>query len=333
MSETSKRAHLRAATQNIKKLTTAYEHHAIHKLNRQHFEMMQTPKALQLIGVQDLPLYMDGAILKKVMTIKHAKQIDAEIITKLPYAISDPIMIFRAKDVEGNYDPNRCVVVTDLKDKMGGTIIIPIIQNVLSDDKAKAPVRCNKIMSFYGRSDTRTGKPQYHYFLDRMNNDDLLYINKKRTANWLRRAEAHDGLQVGDSFDLSPIIPDETKLRKFEKSHISDTFQRPLKTETTITQEQQDRLNDIYQAQMDTSRPEKLYRMTIMGILDSFPGDDIPKTALHKAERETIRVLVQKGISKSRIKKILQERSPLCDMRQSKRDLEEIIYKHKKFAR
>ena len=326
MSEQSKRAELKKLTQRMKTLTFAFERHEIPKLNHQHFNIMQTPKALQLVGLPDLPLRMDGPIFAKIMKSKHSDQISASTIIKLPNALHDPLMIFRAKNQDGNYDSNKIVVVTDLKDKYGGTIIVPIIQNVLVDYEKRRGVAepCNKIMSFYGKSNVRNGSIQTQFFFERMNNDDLLYINKKRTANWLKTlAEAPRGLLVDDSFVLSPIIPDETALRKFEGRNLKPDFQRPLLNKTSVTKEQQERLDALYGQPMDTTRPEKIYRVTMLEKLNSIPS--LTMNAVHQAERETIATLVAKGITKSRIKKILQERSPLCDTKQSKQDLEEIL--------
>lgn len=325
MAEQSKRAKLKNLTQRMKALTYAFERREIPRLNHRHFDVMRTPKALQLIGMKDLPIQIDGTVLKKIMEYKHADQISAETIVKLPNALHDPLMIFRAKDKNGHADPNRCIVVTDLKDRFGGTIIVPIIQDVLEDYARRGAIkRCHKIMSFYGKSFFRSKKVNNHFFFERMNNDDLLYINKKRTANWLKHlAEAPRGLLVGDSFDLSPIIPDETDLRKFEAKNLKQDFRRPLPSKTIVTREQQDRLDALYGQPMDTTRPEKIYRLSMMDKLNTLPT--LTLNAVHQAERETIAKLVEKGITKSRIKKILQERSPLCNTKQSKQDLEEIL--------
>ena len=122
---------------------------------------------------------------------------------------------------------------------------------------------------------------------------------------------------------MSPIIPDETDLRKFETKNLKQDFRRPLPSKTIVTREQQDRLDALYGQPMDTTRPEKIYRLSMMDKLNALPT--LTLNAVHQAERETIAKLVEKGITKSRIKKILQERSPLCNTKQSKQDLEEIL--------
>lgn len=319
----SKRSYLKDRTRKLRHLADNFMHYRIHCALRRHFDIMETPKALRLVGMKNLPIRIDGETMAKILERKHRDQISIGIFCKLPQALEDPLMILRSRDREGNINPHKCVVVTDLKDKYGGTVIIPVGMDLIDFQHGKEEHR-NKVLSFYGKSRSYTHEVNDQYILDRMTNDDLLYINKKRTANWLSMlAEAPGGLRVRDPFDLSPIIPDETDLRKYKKENATTVFRRPVREESTVTVRQQQRLDAIYAAPMDAARPERLYRKTMMDKLDNLPT--LTKAAVHQAERETICVLLRGGITKSRVKKILQERSPLCDTRQSKKDLEDGI--------
>lgn len=330
-STSSKRARLKNCSENLKHLVDDFIHHRIHCANQRHFDVMDTPKALQLVGMKNLPMRLDGKMLAKVLELKHNDQITIDTFCKLPQALDDPLMILRSRGKDGRINPSKCVIVTDLKDKFGGTIIVPAGMDFVDFQHDREEHR-NKVLSFYGKSKSYTHVINNKYILQRMNEDDLMYINKKRTANWLSKiAEAPGGLRVRDPFDLSPIIPDESSLRKFKRENVTDSFRRPLREETTITVQQQNRLDAIYEAPMDTMRPEKIYRKAMMEFLDNAPK--LTKSAVHQAERETILVLLEHGITKSRIKKILQERSPLCDTRQSKKDLEEMLIQQKSCKR
>lgn len=167
--------------------------------------MMMTPLALNLAGTRTLPIYIDRSILHKVLIVAedkakgthgHANEMSPEILKQLPRKLADPLLIFRSFDRHGKEEPNKRVIVVDLKDRNGATVIVSFVLETRG--------KVNKIASVYGKG---TPTPNNKWITDRINNKALLYVNKKRTTHWLDElARPPIGPLVGDSFDLSSTL-------------------------------------------------------------------------------------------------------------------------------
>ncbi len=179
-------------------------------------KVMTTPLVMRLTGAKIQPVYIDQSILKKILGYKHFQEVTPEILKKIPQALSDPLFIAKS-DLK-----NKRLVVIDLKDTNGATIIVPFILEVDNDGKT---MKINKIMSVYGKG---TPIPNNRWIMKRINNDELLYINKKRTAHWIQSvSRAPNGPLVNGSFNLSSTIPDETDLVKLKKANPTKYSIRP----------------------------------------------------------------------------------------------------------
>lgn len=188
--------------------------------------VMTTPMVMHLAGAKVLPIHIDYSIMDKIIGATHVhahgKEIPPSLLKKLPSALTDPLMIIKSDR------PDKMIVVVDLKDKNGATVIVPMILDV---NDRKNTMSINKIMSVYGKG---TPIPNNGWIAKHINNNDLLYINKKRTARWMNNSSvAPNGQLASDSFNLSSIIPDETDLGKLKKDN-------PTKYSIRIANELQD---------------------------------------------------------------------------------------------
>lgn len=194
-----------------------------HKLSsNEYVRVMDTPLVLNLIGEKMLPVYISTRVLDKVLHWKHGLEISPEVLKEIPRRIADPIFILKAIDNKGVEDISSKIVVVDLKDNNGATIMVPFVMEQKTRDRNK--ITGNIIKSVYGKA---IGKANSHpndtWYINRLMRGDCIYINKKRTDHWLTgintSARTPNGPLVVDSFNLSNIIADETDLGKLKKDN------------------------------------------------------------------------------------------------------------------
>lgn len=195
-----------------------------HKLSsNEYVRVMDTPLVFDLVGEKHLPIYISPNVLNKILNGKHHSEISSEMLKEIPRRLADPMFILRAINHRtGVEDTSSKIIVIDLKDKNGATIMIPFIMEQQTKDDEK--IMSNLIKSVYGRTtDRKTFTPNDAWYLDKLKKGDALYVNKKRTDHWLTgintSARTHSGPLVVDSFNLSNIIADETDLGKLKKDN------------------------------------------------------------------------------------------------------------------
>ena len=190
--------------------------------SNEYVRVMDTPLVLNLIGEKMLPVYISPRVLDKVLHWKHGLEISPELLKEIPRRIADPIFILKAIDNKGIEDISSKIIVVDLKDNNGATIMLPFVMNQKTRDRNK--IAGNIIKSVYGKT---IGKDNNHpnntWYINRLMRGDCIYINKKRTDHWLTgintSARTPNGPLVVDSFNLSNIIADETDLGKLKKDN------------------------------------------------------------------------------------------------------------------
>ena len=131
--------------------------------------VMQTPFSLQLIGMKDLPIYIDPSKLSKIMLVDHP-EITLEVLKQLPQSLRNPMMIFRSKT-----QSDRIVASLSLKDTSGIEILVPFVL-----DQPKAWEQANVITSIYAKEDH--GHPRYKWYIDCINAGLLLYAHREKAA-------------------------------------------------------------------------------------------------------------------------------------------------------
>lgn len=140
--------------------------------------VMTTPLVLKLTGAEVLPVEIAKTDLEKIMNRKHAGDMTPEIMKQLPRALTDPIMIF--KSYTGPNGEERRVVVVDLKDNNGATIVVPFELKATNTERRYI---VNRIASVYGKTGKRTRTPSYEWFGRQLENGNLLYANRKKAIN------------------------------------------------------------------------------------------------------------------------------------------------------
>ena len=166
--------------------------------------VMQTPYSLQLIGMKDLPIYIDPSKLSEVMNQNHP-EITLEILKQLPQALRDPMMILKSKT-----HSERIVASLSLKDTSGVEIIVPFAL-----DKPKAWKQANVITSVYAKE--RNGRPRYSWYIDCIKEELLLYAHREKAAQFLTSAGVQFPMEEQTNGFLTYRIKDENDLVKYKK--------------------------------------------------------------------------------------------------------------------
>lgn len=139
--------------------------------------VMTTPLVLKLTGAEVLPVEIAKTDLEKILNGKHAGDMTPEIMKQLPRALTDPIMIF--KSYTGPNGEERRVVVVDLKDNNGATIVVPFELKVTT----RRNYEINRIASVYGKTKKKSKSPSYEWFSSQLDEGNLLYVNRKKAIN------------------------------------------------------------------------------------------------------------------------------------------------------
>lgn len=165
------------------------------------YNVMTTPLALGLAGGKILPVTIDGNKIQHIFD-GHSDGMTPELLKQIPRAMADPMMVL---DSYGG----RKVVVLDLKDKQGSTIIVPLELNV-----ERNRYQVNAINNAYGKGNENG--TDYNWFIEHnLKKGRVSYINKEKTAKWLQSSSS-DSASKGNDLDslLNNSIPDENALRK-----------------------------------------------------------------------------------------------------------------------
>ena len=165
------------------------------------YKVMTTPLAINLAGGKILPVTIDGGRINHIFE-KHFDGMTPDLLKQLPRAFADPIMVLDSYS-------GRKVVVLDLKDAQGSTIIVPLDLDV-SRDRYKV----NAINSAYGKGGANG--TNYNWFIEHnIKKSRVAYVNKEKTAKWLQ-SDSSDSAIKGTDLDgfLNNSIPDENALRK-----------------------------------------------------------------------------------------------------------------------
>jgi hypothetical protein len=185
------------------------------------YKVMTTPLAINLAGGKILPVTIDGGRINHIFE-KHFDGMTPDLLKQLPRAFADPIMVLDSYS-------GRKVVVLDLKDAQGSTIIVPLDLDV-SRDRYKV----NAINSAYGKGGANG--TNYNWFIEHnIKKGRVAYVNKEKTAKWLQ-SDSSDSAIKGTDLDgfLNNSIPDENALRK-RQEEMQGYYQAEGKTKGAIT--------------------------------------------------------------------------------------------------
>lgn len=173
------------------------------KLNESSvYNVMTTPLALKVAGARLLPLKIDGSKFEHILKY-HADGMTPELLKQVPRALADPMMIL-------NSYAGRKVVVLDLKDTNGATVIVPV---ELDQKRQSQQYEVNILNNAYGKGDENG--TNYNWFIEHnIKKERVVYINRKKTAEWLQSNSSDSAIEGDLLGNLSNnIIPNEDDLR------------------------------------------------------------------------------------------------------------------------
>ncbi|MCL1981117.1 MAG: hypothetical protein FWG62_08605, partial [Proteobacteria bacterium] len=133
----------------------------------------QTPLVLQMLGAKNLPVNTTYGVLKKVLVDKH--KLPPETVKQVPAAMADPVMVFKSATQAGDL-----VMMLGLKDQHGATVIVPMTLEATTPEGYTV----NLATSVYGRQRVGTTKPNNQWFLNQIQDGNLLYQNKQKSRDW-----------------------------------------------------------------------------------------------------------------------------------------------------
>ena len=203
----------RKLQEDEKKLSKTVDEFMEGKIFSGFIPVMQTPLVMQLIGAAPYPVEISAKNLQTTLKGKHSNEIDAELFKQLPRAMSNPLMIFKNRYTGTS---RRIVVLVDLKNRFGANIVVPL---ELSIDSHEKKYKINRIIDPFGRMDKNVNTPSYDWFAERVESKSVLYINKKRTSQWLR-SEPPDWLLPDKSKKGLSLTIDEKKILSIRERRI-----------------------------------------------------------------------------------------------------------------
>ncbi len=183
------------------------------KISTDTIQVMRTPLAMRLVGAEVLPVEISVSDLKKVLVDKHT-DITSDIMKQIPRALTDPMMIFST--YSGKNGEVRKVIVLELEDENGATIVVPMELEHMSDG-----YKVNRMTSTYGKTDRKTGAPSYEWFKKQLEAGNLEYANRKKAIDWIS-TEQPDWLIPKEKVDnllSAPNVANEEDLVKLKSEN------------------------------------------------------------------------------------------------------------------
>lgn len=183
------------------------------KISTDTIQVMRTPLVMRLVGAEVVPVEISASDLKKVLVDKHA-DITPDIMKQIPRALTDPMMIFST--YSGKNGEARKVIVLELKDENGATIVVPMELEHMSDG-----YKVNRMTNTYGKTDRKTGEPSYEWFKKQLEAGNLEYVNRKKATDWIS-TEQPDWLIPKEKVDnllSAPNVANEEDLVKLKSEN------------------------------------------------------------------------------------------------------------------
>lgn len=248
-----------------------------------------TPPVLRALGAPNRELMMPARVIHKATrpAIKdHHVLVDT--MANLPHLLADPVAVMTSRT-----EHDSLVTLIEAKDAKGAPVIVAVHMHARG-----AVAEVNKIASVYGKDNRQVLQDQL--------NNDLLYINKEKAADWLLSAglqlpgantiNGSSGIKVLQPDDIrkgpyysrsrSALSPEETLSARFVRS-MQDKFQVLKAVQDNIRKSggKLDDSNDAYlaeelfhgKAENDLNVMKERYVKPLANLLAQY---DIPQSAL-----------------------------------------------------
>lgn len=289
-SRTGKPDPFKADSYDVRQFAEEVRHVAtLDKDPRRDIRMGDTPAVLRALGAPNRELIMPGHVVHKA-TRPEIKDhhVSVETMAELPHLLADPVAV-----VTSRTEPDALVTLIKAKDKKGAPVVVAVHMH------AKGVfVEVNKIASVYGKDNRQALQEQ----LD----NELLYINKEKAADWLHSARLQlpaentingssetkvlqpDDIRKGPYYSRSrsALSPEETLAARFVRQ-MQDKFQVLKAVQDKIRESggKLDDSNDAYlaeelfhgKAENDLNVMKERYVKPLAKLLADY---DIPQSAL-----------------------------------------------------
>ena len=188
-----------------------------------HLYVMDTPKALEKAGFDQLPMLMTQLHAKTIMK-STGELVDSNYhgltkngIIALPNEIENTPMIIKSPE----YD-NRAIVFTTMKDKAGRTVIVPVQIGGHGRVENKT-VTANIITTAYGKDDINDIK---RWIVNAIMNNEVLYVNKERSFEIEKSVGVQFPKKLFEEASWKSIKDFANKVNKngTEQNDVSDTL-------------------------------------------------------------------------------------------------------------
>ncbi len=127
----------------------------------------------------DIPftkLKVYGSFFKHAIRAAHPGM-SLDIVKQLPAAMVDPLMIIEGKE------PSSYVFVLEIKTNMDANIVVPV--KIDKWDNKYGVI--NIAYSAFGKTKSDSNpSPSYQWFAGRLNKNEILYLNKEKSTNWVQ---------------------------------------------------------------------------------------------------------------------------------------------------
>lgn len=141
----------------------------------------ETSEPLMSIGVKKQKIYWDTT--KIYTTLNKHPDIDIETIKSVPYLLENPVLIMKTKNPRYSQGNNRISLYGDLYNK-DGIPVTTILELQPIDPRSGFEVNAIKIVSTFAKDNNTNVRNATQTYLD---NQQIIYADKKRTAGWLAR--------------------------------------------------------------------------------------------------------------------------------------------------
>ncbi|HBZ9867371.1 TPA: hypothetical protein MND73_004301 [Salmonella enterica subsp. houtenae] len=256
---------------------------------RRDIRMGDTPAVLRALGAPNRELIMPGHVVHKATRPElRDHHVSVDTMAELPHLLADPVAV-----VTSRTEPDALVTLIEAKDKKGVPVVVAVHMHARG-----VFAEVNKIASVYGKDNLQALQDQ----LD----NNLLYINKEKAADWLHSARLQlpaentingssgkkvlqpDDIRKGPYYSRSrsALSPEETLSARFVRS-MQDKFQVLKAVQDNIRKSggKLDDSNDAYlaeelfhgKAENDLHAMKERYVKPLAKLLAEY---DIPQSAL-----------------------------------------------------
>lgn len=208
----------------------------------------ETSEPLMSIGVKKQKIYWDTT--KMYTTLNKHPDIDIETIKSVPYLLENPVLIMKTKNPRYSQGNNRISLYGDLYNK-DGVPVTTILELQPIDPRSGFEVNAIKIVSTFAKDNNTNVRNATQTYLD---NQQIIYADKKRTAGWLARNRLQLPFLPADSGSIGTIaykhgvvkgentsnqgknmLPFEGGQREFTRTEERHAGQRAYKPTDTMT--------------------------------------------------------------------------------------------------